>query len=114
MATTEIDLRKLSADELAVYHEQGYVIVPDVFPLQELAEIDREIDRIQETEKKNRAQQRMGHAVGIAIRCNPSICAGRAGIGTDRRHCKTRHFDLFGQVDGKSAAFQRHLSLASG
>ena len=49
---TETDLRKLSADELAVYHEQGYVIVPDVFPLEKLAEIDREIDRIQETQKE--------------------------------------------------------------
>lgn len=47
MTMTETDLRKLSADELAIYREQGYVIVPDIFPLEELAEIDREIDRLQ-------------------------------------------------------------------
>ena len=51
MTLTETTLRKLSTDEVAIYCEQGYVIVPDVFPLEELAEIDREIDRLQETQK---------------------------------------------------------------
>lgn len=45
------ELRKLTADEIATYDEQGYVVVPDVFPLEELAEIDREIDHIQETQE---------------------------------------------------------------
>ena len=52
MTMIETDLRKLNADEVAIYREQGYVIVPDIFPLEELAEIDREIDRLQETQKK--------------------------------------------------------------
>ena len=52
MTMTETDLRKLNADELEIYREQGYVIVPDIFPLEELAEIDREINRLQETQKK--------------------------------------------------------------
>ena len=52
MTMTETTLRKLNADEVAIYREQGYVIVPDIFPLEELAEIDREIDRLQETQKK--------------------------------------------------------------
>ncbi len=51
MTMTETALRKLNADELAVYREQGYVIVPDVFPLEELAEIDREIDRLQDAQR---------------------------------------------------------------
>ena len=76
MTMTETDLRKLNADEVAIYREQGYVIVPDIFPLEELAEIDREIDRLQETQKKNGAQQGMDHAVGIAIRSDPPICPG--------------------------------------
>ncbi len=39
-------LRKLSADELAAYERDGYVVVPGVFPPEELEEIDREIDRL--------------------------------------------------------------------
>lgn len=38
--------RKLTAEELATYHENGYVEVPNLFPLEELEVISREIDRI--------------------------------------------------------------------
>jgi len=40
------DRRKLTPDELASYHEQGFVIVPDVFPRAECAAIDAEIERL--------------------------------------------------------------------
>jgi len=38
--------RKLTAAELAAYEAHGFVVVPDVFLAQELAEIDQEIDRL--------------------------------------------------------------------
>jgi phytanoyl-CoA hydroxylase len=41
-------LRHLTAQERAAYHEQGYVVVPNVFPADELDAIDREIDRLLE------------------------------------------------------------------
>ena len=40
--------RRLTAGEIAAYWETGYVVVPDVFPVAELEEIDREIDRLLE------------------------------------------------------------------
>jgi len=39
-------LRRLTAEERRVYDEQGYVVVPGVFPVEELAAIDQEIDRL--------------------------------------------------------------------
>jgi ectoine hydroxylase-related dioxygenase (phytanoyl-CoA dioxygenase family) len=39
-------LRRLSAGERLTYDEQGYVVVPQVFPADELAAIDAEIDRL--------------------------------------------------------------------
>ncbi len=47
----DTECRKLMPEEIVAYNERGYVVVPDVFPLEELGEIDREIDRIQETQK---------------------------------------------------------------
>jgi len=47
----DTECRKLMPEEIATYDEQGYVVVPNVFPLAELAEIDREIDQIQEAQK---------------------------------------------------------------
>jgi phytanoyl-CoA hydroxylase len=41
-------LRQLTPGETAVFWEQGYVVVPDVFPVPELEEIDAEIDRLLE------------------------------------------------------------------
>ncbi|MGH2352393.1 MAG: phytanoyl-CoA dioxygenase family protein [Chloroflexota bacterium] len=38
--------RGLSPEQRRVYDEQGFVVVPDVFPPEELAAIDREIDRL--------------------------------------------------------------------
>ena len=38
--------RQLSADERAVYDREGFVVVPGVFPREELEEIDGEIDRL--------------------------------------------------------------------
>ena len=38
--------RQLSAEERAVYDREGYVVVPGVFPREELEEIDGEIDRL--------------------------------------------------------------------
>ena len=39
-------LRVLTADERRTYEEQGFVVVPDVFPSDELEAIDRECDRL--------------------------------------------------------------------
>ncbi len=40
--------RRLSAAERAVYDEQGYVLIPNVIPPDELEAVDREIDRLLE------------------------------------------------------------------
>jgi ectoine hydroxylase-related dioxygenase (phytanoyl-CoA dioxygenase family) len=39
-------VRRLSAEERRIYDAQGYVVVPGVFPADELEAIDREIDRL--------------------------------------------------------------------
>src|SRR5947207_10394732 len=39
-------LRRLTAEERRVYEAQGYVVIPDVFPAEELETIDGEIDRL--------------------------------------------------------------------
>jgi ectoine hydroxylase-related dioxygenase (phytanoyl-CoA dioxygenase family) len=44
--TTQPALRRLSAEEQATYHREGYVVVPGVFPAAELEAIDEEIDRL--------------------------------------------------------------------
>lgn len=44
-------LRKLTSQELLAYHKNGYVVVPDVFPLEILEEIDREIEKIQKVNR---------------------------------------------------------------
>jgi len=59
--TSHHGLRTLSAEERAVYDELGYVVVPDVFPADELTEIDEEIDRLEErllAERRRRSEQR--------------------------------------------------------
>ena len=38
--------RKLSPEEYSFYQQNGYVVVPDVFPMTELDEVDRELDRL--------------------------------------------------------------------
>jgi phytanoyl-CoA hydroxylase len=38
--------QRLPADELRHYEAHGFVVVPDVFPLRDLEEVDRELDRI--------------------------------------------------------------------
>src|SRR5689334_6871770 len=53
--------RTLSAAERAQYDEQGFTIVPDVFPPHELEEIDGEIDRLLEkllAERRERGEAR--------------------------------------------------------
>src|SRR5688572_6411512 len=53
--------RTLSAEERRTYDELGYVIIPDVFPSDELEEIDREIDRLlekMEAERRARGETR--------------------------------------------------------
>jgi len=40
------DSRRLSPEELASYKENGFVVVPGLFPLGELIEVDRELDRL--------------------------------------------------------------------
>jgi len=42
--------RKLTSDELAFYSNNGYVVVADVFPLDELETINRDIDSIREND----------------------------------------------------------------
>jgi hypothetical protein len=37
---------KLSAEQLRRYHRDGYVVVPEVFPVDELEAIDEEIERL--------------------------------------------------------------------
>ena len=39
-------LRTLTAQEIETYWETGYVVVPDIFPVDELEAIDAEIDRL--------------------------------------------------------------------
>ena len=47
MATrTTRTTRELTDDELATYHEQGFVIVEDVFPREELQAMNQELDRV--------------------------------------------------------------------
>ena len=48
--------RHLTKEQLTTYHEQGYVVIPNVFPRTELAEINCELDRIR-TEKLARRQE---------------------------------------------------------
>ena len=43
---SEQRVRKLTPEEHLVYGENGYVVVPDVFPVETLEAMDREIDRI--------------------------------------------------------------------
>jgi ectoine hydroxylase-related dioxygenase (phytanoyl-CoA dioxygenase family) len=53
--------RRLTAEERRTYDELGYVIVPDVFPANELEEIDAEIDRLlekMEAERRARGEVR--------------------------------------------------------
>lgn len=42
---------KLTKTQLEQYHDQGFVVIPDVFPREELADINQEIDSLQETKK---------------------------------------------------------------
>ncbi len=51
MSVTDTQLRKLTAEEIAEYQENGYVLVHDFFSIAELEEVDREIDRIQASQK---------------------------------------------------------------
>ena len=45
--------RKLSTEEQGFYDQNGYVVVPGLFPLDELAEVDAELDRlVEEAEEK--------------------------------------------------------------
>lgn len=46
--SVEVIGRRLSAAEVATYHEHGYVVVPEVFPVTELEAIDAEIDTLLE------------------------------------------------------------------
>lgn len=55
MAGTPI--RTLSDDELATYHEQGFVVVDDVFPRDELMEMNRELDRVVEERRAKAGTQ---------------------------------------------------------
>jgi ectoine hydroxylase-related dioxygenase (phytanoyl-CoA dioxygenase family) len=50
-----MSLPKLSKEQLEEYGERGFVAIPDIFTRQELAEMDREIDRLCEQEEMRRA-----------------------------------------------------------
>ena len=39
-------MQRLTKQEIQQYQHDGYLLVDDVFPLNELAEIDQEIDRL--------------------------------------------------------------------
>lgn len=45
---------RLTAAQIAEYHDQGYVVVPDVFPREELDLMNRELDRITEEKRAKR------------------------------------------------------------
>lgn len=52
--------RKLQPEELAFYNDNGYVVVPDLFPVGELKAVDEELDRlVMEAEAKG--QTGIGH-----------------------------------------------------
>lgn len=48
---TTPNLLKLSAQQHAEYDEQGFVIVPEVFPIEELRALDEEMDRLAEEKR---------------------------------------------------------------
>ena len=57
---TIVPNRKLDADECSFYEEYGYVVVPDLFPIEELDEVNRELERLVE-EAEARGQTAIGH-----------------------------------------------------
>jgi ectoine hydroxylase len=45
-ATRSIDMSQLTQQQLTFYRENGYVFLPDLFPPEEIAVVQREIDRL--------------------------------------------------------------------
>jgi ectoine hydroxylase len=48
---TKLELKKLTHAQLADFEQNGFVVVPDVFPPEDLQVIDRELDRIIDGDK---------------------------------------------------------------
>lgn len=66
------NLRKPTSQERLAYHKNGYVVVPDVFPLQILEEIDREIEKIPKVNRKCW----LGVAIRFTVKSDPKILSG--------------------------------------
>lgn len=64
---------KLDADQLATYHEQGYVVADAVFPGEEVAAINGEIDRLQ-AEKPDAFLESGLYQLGLRSPVTDSIC----------------------------------------
>ena len=65
-------LRTLSQSELASYHENGYVIVPNIFPREECATINTEIERLA-ADRTN--PHGILHQLGMRSELTRQICA---------------------------------------
>jgi len=59
LPTANTPLRRLTDEQLAFYHENGFVEVPDFMTAEELTEINAEIDRLRQEAEAQKAE---GHA----------------------------------------------------
>ena len=73
--------RTLTPDELAEYHERGYVVVPDVFSPTELDEINQELDCVLDEQRRGKLPNNHTPArgwimsLGLASEKTAKICA---------------------------------------
>ena len=70
---------KLPETQLADYHHDGFVVVNNVFPTDELDAIDQEIDRIQEERAQSRQIKDNGWvmSLGLASPITQNFCADK-------------------------------------
>jgi ectoine hydroxylase-related dioxygenase (phytanoyl-CoA dioxygenase family) len=61
-------LPKLTKEQREEYNEQGYVAIPDIFSLSELADMDREIDKLDEQIRARRGGEHNGWIMQLGLR----------------------------------------------
>src|SRR5918996_6153274 len=61
-------LKRLTAEQLRAYETDGFVVVPDVFPVAELEAIDQEIDRLITIPGNDAGAHRAGWIMGVSQR----------------------------------------------
>jgi hypothetical protein len=69
-------MRTLTAQERRTYDREGYVIVPDVIPPEELEAVDREIDHILARLLEERRARGEARGMGTTRRPAPSCSSG--------------------------------------